>query len=54
MREIITLACAACKGRNYHTTKNPKSATGGQPKKLELSKFCRACGKHTTHKETKA
>jgi large subunit ribosomal protein L33 len=53
MREIITLACGDCKSRNYNTTKNPKSASGGQAKKLELRKFCRKCGKHTAHKETR-
>jgi large subunit ribosomal protein L33 len=52
-REIITLACAACKSRNYNSTKNPKAAGGGQPKKLELKKFCSGCGKHTVHKEAR-
>jgi len=49
MREIITLACADCKNRNYTTTKNKKTTT----EKLELKKFCPACRKHTSHKETK-
>lgn len=49
MREIITLACTACKRRNYTTTKNKKTTTG----KLELSKYCRFCRKHTNHKEIK-
>jgi large subunit ribosomal protein L33 len=51
-REIITLACTECKGRNYNTTKNPKSPTG-QNKRLELKKFCKSCGKHTLHRETR-
>jgi len=49
MRDIITLACADCKNRNYTTTKNKKTT----PDKLELKKYCPTCRKHTTHKETK-
>jgi len=49
MRDIITLACSECKGRNYTTTRNKKTLT----EKLELKKFCPSCRKHTAHKETK-
>ncbi len=49
MRDIITLACAECKNRNYTTTKNKKTMT----EKLELKKYCPTCRKHTSHKETK-
>jgi large subunit ribosomal protein L33 len=49
MRDIVTLACAECKNRNYTTTKNKKTT----PDKLELKKFCSTCRKHTAHKETK-
>jgi len=49
MREIVTLACTACKRRNYTTKKNKKTT----PEKLELSKYCRFCRKHTNHKEIK-
>jgi len=49
MRDIITLACAECKNRNYTTTKNKKTT----PDKLELKKYCPTCRKHTAHKETK-
>jgi large subunit ribosomal protein L33 len=49
MREIITLQCPVCKNRNYSTTKNKKTTTG----RLEFSKFCNTCRKHTDHKETK-
>jgi large subunit ribosomal protein L33 len=49
MREIITLQCPDCKNRNYSTTKNKKTTTG----RLEFSKFCNTCRKHTAHKETK-
>ncbi len=48
-REIITLACTECKNRNYTTTKNRKTMT----ERLEIKKFCRTCGKHVVHKETK-
>jgi large subunit ribosomal protein L33 len=47
MREIITLQCPTCKNRNYSTTKNKKTTTG----RLEFSKFCNTCRKHTAHKE---
>ncbi len=48
-RENIVLQCTDCKGRNYVTTKNKKEMKD----RLELSKFCRRCRKHTDHKETK-
>ncbi|HJV34516.1 50S ribosomal protein L33 [Geomonas sp.] len=48
-RDIITLGCTECKQRNYTTTKNKKNT----PQKLEFSKYCRFCKKHTPHKETK-
>ncbi|HOU36636.1 MAG TPA: 50S ribosomal protein L33 [Candidatus Omnitrophota bacterium] len=49
MREIITLECTVCKNRNYTTLKNKKK----HPDKLETWKYCRACRKHTAHKEIK-
>ena len=49
MREIIELECTVCKNRNYTTLKNKKT----NPNKLELSKYCRFCKKHTVHKEIK-
>jgi large subunit ribosomal protein L33 len=49
MQEIISLACGECKRRNYTTTKNKKTNT----EKLERSKYCRHCRKHTAHKEGK-
>ncbi|GBD29760.1 50S ribosomal protein L33 2 [bacterium HR32] len=48
-REIITLACTVCKRRNYVTTKNKKN----DPDRLELSKYCKWCRKHTPHRETR-
>ncbi len=49
MRDIIALACQECKRRNYSTTKNRKRTTD----RLEFSKYCRFCRKHTAHRETK-
>jgi len=49
MRDNIILQCPECKRRNYATTKNKKKTT----ERLELSKYCRFCRKHTAHKETK-
>ena len=49
MRIIVTLACQECKQRNYTTTKNKRTT----PDKLAFSKYCRFCGKHTPHRETK-
>ena len=49
VRPKITLACAECKDRNYITKKNRRN----NPDRIELSKFCPKCGKHTEHKETR-
>lgn len=49
MRVTITLACTECKQRNYNTSKNKKN----DPDRLELSKYCKFCRKHTPHRETK-
>src|SRR5436189_280173 len=46
---IRTTACTECKRRNYSTTKNKKKTT----ERLEFSKFCRFCRKHTAHRESK-
>ena len=48
-RVIISLECSDCRERNYSTTKNKRTT----PDKLELSKYCKRCHKHTVHKETK-
>lgn len=48
-RVKITLACSECKSRNYDLTKNRQK----HPERVEYRKYCRRCGKHTTHKETK-
>jgi len=49
MRVNIVLACTECKQRNYFTQKNKKN----DPDRLELNKYCKHCGKHTLHRETK-
>lgn len=49
MRENITIACTECKQRNYETSKNKRN----NPDRIEMTKYCKFCGKHTVHKETK-
>lgn len=54
LREYVTLECTECKTRNYRTSKQMKSKGTNKPvAKIELSKFCRKCRKHTMHKERK-
>ncbi len=48
-RIIITLECKECRNRNYTTTKNKRRT----PERLELSKYCPHCRRHTPHKETR-
>ena len=48
-RVKITLRCNECKQRNYNTMKNKKNT----PDRIEMSKYCRFCRKHTAHTETK-
>ena len=49
VRTKITLACTACKNRNYNMTKDKKA----HPDRMETKKYCRFCKTHTLHKETK-
>jgi large subunit ribosomal protein L33 len=49
MRDIVILACEACKRRNYTTTKNKRST----PDRFEFRKYCRFCRQHTSHRETR-
>ncbi|MFA6135884.1 MAG: 50S ribosomal protein L33 [Candidatus Paceibacterota bacterium] len=46
---LIKLKCSVCKRINYYTRKNKKT----NEKKLELSKHCKWCRKHTKHVEIK-
>lgn len=48
-RENIILECTECKERNYVTTKNKRK----HPERVEWKKFCRRCGHHKMHKESK-
>lgn len=49
MRVLVTLACTDCKRRNYSTKKNKKNDAD----RIEMKKYCKWCGKHTPHKETR-
>lgn len=49
MRSQITFECTICKERNYTGSRNKKS----KQEKIELSKYCPRCRKHTKHKEIK-
>ncbi|MBI3909804.1 MAG: 50S ribosomal protein L33 [Armatimonadetes bacterium] len=48
-RIIISLACEACKERNYATSKNKRN----DPDRLTLRKYCPRCGRHTQHREAR-
>ena len=48
-RTRVALVCGECGARNYQTTKKKTGTT----ERLTLKKFCKACGKHTEHKESK-
>ncbi|MBH0231756.1 50S ribosomal protein L33 [Halobacillus yeomjeoni] len=49
MRKKVSLACEECSSRNYSSYKNQTN----QAERLEVRKFCKRCGKHTLHRETK-
>lgn len=49
VRVDITLACTDCKRRNYQTVKSKRNT----PDRVEFSKYCRWCGGHTAHRETR-
>lgn len=49
MNKKVTLACANCSSRNYTTVKNRSK----QSTRLEVRKYCKICGEHTIHRETK-
>ncbi|MBP7708799.1 50S ribosomal protein L33 [Candidatus Pacearchaeota archaeon] len=48
-KTIVKLRCNDCKRVNYATRKNKKLVE----RKLDLSKYCSWCRKHTAHKEVK-
>ena len=43
------MACTECKRRNYTSKKNKTN----DPDRIEMTKYCKWCRKHTPHKETK-
>ncbi len=43
----LGMTCTVCKTRGYLTSKNKME----NKEKLVLSKYCRKCRKHTSHKE---
>jgi large subunit ribosomal protein L33 len=49
VRIAVTLACEECKRRNYQSQKSKRN----DPNRIEMRKFCRWCGRHTDHKETR-
>jgi large subunit ribosomal protein L33 len=48
-RPGITLACEDCKRRNYQTEKNKQNDRD----RVAMKKYCRWCGHHTLHRETR-
>ena len=48
-RPGVTLACEDCKRRNYQTQKNKQNDRD----RIAFKKFCRWCGHHTLHRETR-
>jgi len=49
MAEQFWFACKECKSLNYVGAKNKSK----QREKMSLKKFCKPCGKHTSHVETR-
>jgi large subunit ribosomal protein L33 len=47
---LVKMECKDCKRITHFTKKNKKTLSKNR---LELSKFCKHCRKHTSHKETK-
>lgn len=48
-RQTKTLVCTECNQENYRVEKNIKNTTD----RLEFSKYCPFCKKHTVHREKK-
>ena len=49
VRDIITLACADCRERNYNSVKNRRN----DPQRLEFRKYCPRCHGHRVHREVR-
>ncbi|KXK09059.1 MAG: 50S ribosomal protein L33 [Microgenomates bacterium OLB22] len=48
-RVLFGLQCSVCKSQNYVTERNKINTID----KLDLTKYCSVCKKHTPHKEMK-
>lgn len=48
-RVHVTLECTDCRRRNYITEKNRHNNRD----RLEMRKYCRWCGTHRVHRETR-
>jgi large subunit ribosomal protein L33 len=48
-RQKIILSCTVCRQRNYTSSKDKTR----HPDRFEVKKFCRFCGAHTIHRETR-
>ena len=48
-RQMKTLVCTECKIEHSRQPRNVQITT----ERLEISKYCPTCRKHTTHKEKK-
>ncbi|WP_082405173.1 50S ribosomal protein L33 [Secundilactobacillus similis] len=44
----VALACSVCGSRNYTVPASPNRKI-----RLEVNKYCKYCGRHTLHRETK-
>ena len=49
-RVVYSLVCTQCKNKNYYYARNDKK----REYKVEVKKYCKACDKHTVHKEGKS
>lgn len=47
-RQLFGMICSVCKSQNYMTERNKINVE----EKLELSKYCSRCRKHTSHTES--
>ncbi|WP_078055037.1 50S ribosomal protein L33 [Erysipelothrix larvae] len=48
-RKKVILVCTECLSRNYSTFRNHVKSE----ERLEMMKYCKRCGKHTLHRESK-
>ncbi|MDR1567590.1 MAG: 50S ribosomal protein L33 [Streptococcaceae bacterium] len=49
MIKKASLACTICGSRNYAIT----VGSNQRNERIEVKKFCKYCGKHTLHRETR-